>query len=105
MPKLALDPYIAEVLMRDLVGHDKRPAAFALYFYLWWRTASTGTARLRISLRKLADETGLSKRAIQTNRRLLVRRKLIEVTRAGKTAEPEYKVLSPWIRNRPASVR
>ena len=29
-----LDDYITDVLMRDLVGHDHRPAAFLVYLWL-----------------------------------------------------------------------
>ena len=31
---LSLDPYITEVLMRDLVGHDHRPVSFLIYLWL-----------------------------------------------------------------------
>ncbi len=37
-----LDPYITEVLLRDLVGHDRRPASFLVYI---WFTAETTTPR------------------------------------------------------------
>jgi hypothetical protein len=28
MPRITLDSYVVDVLMPDLVGHDRRPAAF-----------------------------------------------------------------------------
>ena len=31
-----LDPYVTSVLLRDLVGHDRRPASFLVYI---WFTA------------------------------------------------------------------
>ena len=31
---IALDGYVLDVLMRDLVGHDKKPSAFIVYLYL-----------------------------------------------------------------------
>ena len=30
----SLDPYVIDVLMRDLVGHDRRPASFLVYLLL-----------------------------------------------------------------------
>ena len=33
-PAIALDSYVLDVLMRDLVGHDKKPSAFIVYLYL-----------------------------------------------------------------------
>ena len=32
---IALDPYILEALMPDLVGHDQRPSSFIVYLALW----------------------------------------------------------------------
>jgi hypothetical protein len=32
--QLALDPYLTNVLMRDLVGHDRLPSAFLVYLWL-----------------------------------------------------------------------
>lgn len=34
MQKIALDSYVIDVLMPDLVGHDRRPAAFLVYLFL-----------------------------------------------------------------------
>jgi hypothetical protein len=31
---LLLDDYIVDVLMRDLVGHDRRPVSFLVYLWL-----------------------------------------------------------------------
>jgi hypothetical protein len=61
-----LDRYIADVLMRDLVGHDRQPAAFLVYLWLYARTARAPQRRVAISLRDLADATGLSKSSVQT---------------------------------------
>ena len=30
-PALSLDHYVVDTLMRDLVGHDRRPSAFLVY--------------------------------------------------------------------------
>jgi len=31
---LKIDDYVTDVLMRDLVGHDKRPVSFLVYLWL-----------------------------------------------------------------------
>ena len=39
MERLALDTYVVDVLMPDLVGHDRRPATFIVYLFLLRQTA------------------------------------------------------------------
>jgi hypothetical protein len=34
MSKLMPDEYVVDVLMPDLVGHDRRPAAFIVFLFL-----------------------------------------------------------------------
>ncbi len=97
--RVSLDPYILDVLMRDLVGHDHTPSAFLLYLWLWARTEG-GKRPFAASLAGIALETGLSKSSVQNAvRQLSQRRKLIAVTREGPTTPPVYKVLTPWIRS------
>lgn len=90
-----LDAYVADVLLRDLVSHDRSPAAFLVYFFL---AARAGRARvgISISLAELADRTGLSKRAIQLALAHLRRRHLIRTTQAHPTAVPTHVILRPW---------
>jgi hypothetical protein len=96
--KIALDPYILDVLMRDLVGHDHTPSAFLVYLWLWGRTDG-GKRRFAASLAGIALETGLSKSSVQNAvRQLKQRRKLVAVTHDGPTAPPVYQVLTPWVR-------
>jgi hypothetical protein len=96
--RVALDPYILDVLMRDLVGHDHTPSAFLVYLWLWGRTDG-GKRRFAASLNGIAVETGLSKSSVQNAvRQLSRRRRLIAVTRDGPTTPPTYQVLTPWIR-------
>ncbi|HEY0438318.1 MAG TPA: helix-turn-helix domain-containing protein [Phenylobacterium sp.] len=93
-----LDPYITDVLMRDLVGHDRTPSAFLVYLWLWARTEG-GRRRHAASLQTIAFETGLSKSSVQTAvRELRDRRQLIAVERPGLTTAPSYQVLTPWRR-------
>jgi len=95
---VTLDPYVLDVLMRDLVGHDHTPSAFLVYLWLWGKTEG-GRRRLAASLGTIASETGLSKSSVQNAvRQLSQRRQLITVTREGPTTAPVYEVLKPWVR-------
>ena len=97
---LRIDPYVVDTLMADLVGHDRSPSSFLVYLALWLATRGRRGATARLSLAKLADDTGLSKSAVQSGIRNLARRKLIAVTRDSRTATPSYEVLRPWRRGR-----
>jgi DNA-binding GntR family transcriptional regulator len=93
---VALDVYVLDSLMRDLVGHDRRPAAYILYLALTRLGARAGETA--ISLQSLATTTGLSKTAVQRSLTHLERRGLIGVERAGRTEPSRYRVLQPWRR-------
>ena len=97
MSQIALDPYVIDVLMRDLVGHDRSPSAFLVYLWLWARTEG-GRRRHAASLQTIALETGLSKSSVQNAVRRLARRKLVSASRAGATVAPVYQVHTPWRR-------
>lgn len=95
---LALDAYVVDTLLPDLVGHDRRPSAFVVYLVLW-RLTDGGRTPVAASLRTLAESTGLSKRAVQAALASLVgRRRLVTVARESATAVPVYAVLRPWRR-------
>lgn len=100
--RIWLDAYVLETLMADLVGHDKTPAAFVVYLYLWRESRSTRRGRVAASHRTIAEETGLSKSAVQAAIRLLKRRQLVRSWQASQTATPEHQALRPW-RRRPGS--
>jgi len=95
---LKLEGYIAEVLLRDLVGHDRSPAAFLVYFSLYSLTYAAGRRSVHLSLKKVAERTGLSKSAVQAALRILLRRQLIRTVHETRTAVPEYFVQRPWAR-------
>ena len=95
---LKLEQYVVEVLLRDLAGHDRSPAAFLVYFSLYAVTYAAGRRSTRLSLKKLAERTGLSKSAVQAALRILLRRQLIRAQHATRTAVPEYFVQRPWAR-------
>jgi hypothetical protein len=92
---LTIDEYVTSVLMRDLVGHDKRPVSFLVYLWLLAEQKQRESA-VQISYQELAESIGISKSSAQTAIAWLVRRKLVLVSKATVTATPEYKVLSPW---------
>jgi predicted DNA-binding transcriptional regulator len=95
---IELDPYVVETLMPDLVGHDRRPSAFLVYLFLWGRAGGGRQRGIPVSLREIAEGTGLSKRAVQAAVRTLVRRRLVAVQHGGPTAVPAYTVQRPWKR-------
>jgi hypothetical protein len=93
-----IDDYILEVLMRDLVGHDRSPSAYLVYLHLWSQTAGRRAKSARLSHQMIASATGLSKSAAQAGMRRLLRRHLVSVQRESATATPEYRILRPWVR-------
>ena len=92
---ITLDDYVVEVLMRDLVGHDRRPVCFLVYV---WLAAEQGrrSGAVEVSYREMAECIGVSKSSVQGAVGWLVRRKLIEARKISVTATPCYLVLSPW---------
>lgn len=92
---IELDRYIVETLMRDLVGHDRRPSAFFVYVAIAGLSASKAQA---MSYSQLSEVTGLSRRAVQDAVAHLARRKLLEINRVGPTETALYRALSPWRR-------
>ena len=94
---IVIDPYVHRTLLRDLVGHDHRPAAFLIYLWLYAEQQRLGES-IAISYAGLAEETGLSRSASQTAISWLVRRKLLTVNKGAVTATPVYCVQRPWQR-------
>jgi len=93
-----LDGYVVRTLMPDLVGHDRQASALVVYMFLWERSAGGRQRNVPLSLRVIAEGTGLSKRAVQTALAVLARRRLVAGRRAGRTAVREYTVHRPWAR-------
>jgi IclR helix-turn-helix domain len=98
MQRVTFDNYVVDVLLPDLVGHDRRPAAFVLYLFLL--TAATRRRRntVEISLQSMAAKTGLSKSAVQSALRHLKRRGLVDADLVATTSSPQRRVLQPWVR-------
>ncbi|MGI8436833.1 MAG: helix-turn-helix domain-containing protein [Chthoniobacterales bacterium] len=91
-----VDDYILDVLLRDLVGHDRQPAAYLVYLYLYGKAARQRWRPIPASLRTLSEATGLSKSAVQMALQTLRRRELVTSARKHPTAVPEHRVLRHW---------
>src|SRR5215467_6911721 len=100
MHHVSIDDYVVDVLLPDLVGHDRSPAAFLVYLVLWTRLFRSERRAVQVSLQALAGETGLSKSAVQAAIRLLRNRSLVKITRASATAVPQYELIRHWVRRR-----
>jgi hypothetical protein len=92
---LVLDNYVTDTLMRDLVGHDRKPVSFLVYL---WLTAEQAKTRdeVRVSYQQVAECVGISKSSAQSAIGWLLKRKLLTATRESVTATPVYTVRSPW---------
>ena len=95
-----IDDYVIDVLMRDLIAHDQQPSAYLVYLFLFGRAVRQRWQPVRMSLRMISDETGLSKSAVQTAMETLRGRELIATARAHATAVPTHRVLRHWIPKR-----
>ena len=100
MPQI--DDYILDTLLRDLTGHDRKPAAFLVYLWLTGEQARHAKP-VAVSYAELAENTGLSRSAAQASVRWLKTRKLVAVVKQNATAVPVYTVLTPWRRRKPAT--
>ena len=96
----AVDHYVVDVLLRDLVGHDGSPAAFLVYLLLWRRTGGLAAGSVRLSHRQIAEDTGLSKSAVQQALRILHRRGLVQSKQQHQTDTPEHSVRRTWTMKR-----
>jgi len=93
---LSVDDYVVDVLMRDLVGHDRRPVSFLVYLWLAAEQQRQGKA-VTISYQQLAESIGISKSSAQAAAGWLARRKLIVVNKQRFTATRSYSVQRPWL--------
>lgn len=99
MQIVGVDAYVIDVLLPDLVGHDRSPAAFVVYLFLLRQAAKTKRDGVSMSLQTIATKTGLSKSAVQLAIRRLNRRRLLDSSGASN-ANPLRRVLRPWQRTR-----
>lgn len=98
MPRLTVDSYVVDTLMPDLVGHDRRPAAFIVYLYLSRLAALAGRDTVSASLQTIATHTGLSKSTVQAALRHLRARRLLDPSVVATVTKPARRLMRPWRR-------
>jgi len=98
MQRWTVDAYVIDVLMPDLVGHDRRPAAFLVYLYLLKQSAAVKRDAVAVSLQTIATMTGLSKSTAQAAVKHLRRRGLLDPQLAATAGHPVRRVVRPWRR-------
>ena len=85
-----LDDYVIHVLMRDLVGHDRRPVSFLVYLWLA-AEQQRRKASVQVSYQELAETIGISKSSVQAAVGWLIRRKLLAATKRKEDASAQYR--------------
>jgi hypothetical protein len=90
-----LDDYVIDVLMRDLVGHDRRPVSFLVYLWLAAEQQRRNSV-VQVSYQELSECIGVSKSSIQAAVNWLARRKLISASKENATSTARYTVFTPW---------
>jgi CRP-like cAMP-binding protein len=98
MTQTPVDNYILDCLLPDIVGHDRRPASFVIYLYLYRQASQQANWSVRLSHQAIASATGLSRSAVQSALTHLQSRQLITTSLAHATAVPQHRVLRPWLR-------
>ena len=98
MAQIPLDTYVLDHLLPDLVGHDRRAAAFVVYLHLYRHASEQANWSVRVSHQSIAGATGLSRSAVQGSLAHLQKRQLIVTSRANPTAVPLHRVMRPWTR-------
>jgi Helix-turn-helix domain len=96
MERIAFESYVIDVLMPDLVGHDRRPAAFVVYLFLLRQSGRRRGGAISVSLQSIATKTGLSKSSVQGAIRHLKRRGLLDPAGNATVTNPARRVLRPW---------
>jgi DNA-binding MarR family transcriptional regulator len=105
MHHVEIDDYVLDVLLPDLAGHDRSPAAFLVYVVLWAKLYRSEERCIAVSLLQLGELAGLSKSAVQGAIRLLKRRGLVRITKVSATAVPQYELIRHWVRRRARNAR
>ena len=98
MQRFTIDAYVTDVLMPDLVGQDRRPAAFVVYLFLLRHCQQVTRDSVSMSLQTIATRTGLSKSSVQSSIRHLRRRHLLDPDVTATISAPVRRVLRPWAR-------
>lgn len=96
MRRYQVDAYVLDALLPDLVGHDRRPAAFLVYLYLLCASERSNRPSVGLSLQEIAERTGLAKSTVQAAIRHLKRRGLLDAKVVASTTQPIRRVMRPW---------
>jgi hypothetical protein len=96
MKRYAIDAYVVDVLMADLVGHDRTPAAFVVYLLLACTAERKGSTTVAMSLQEIAVRTGLAKSTVQAAIRHLKKRGLLDASVEASTDAPVRRIARPW---------
>jgi hypothetical protein len=98
MSQLAIESYLIDCLLPDLVGHDRRLSSFIVYLFLYRQASQQANWSVRQSHQAIAHATGLSRSAVQHALAHLQKRQLISTSRAHPTAVPLHRIQRPWQR-------
>jgi hypothetical protein len=98
MPQIAIEAYVIDCLLPDLVGHDRLLSSFIVYLFLYRQASQHADWSVRLSHQSIASATGLSRSAVQGALAHLQKRQLIASSRAHPTAVPMHRVQRPWLR-------
>jgi len=98
MSRLSLDAYVVDVLLPDLVGHDRKPSAFLVYLHLLSAATRLRRDDVPLSLQTIAVRTGLSKSSVQAALRHLGRRGLVDASQPATSTRVIRTVRRPWLR-------
>jgi DNA-binding MarR family transcriptional regulator len=98
MKRYQFDAHVLDVLLPDLVGHDRKPAAFLVYLYLLCASERSNRAMVGLSLQEIAERTGLAKSTVQAAIRHLKRRGLLDAKVVASTTQPTRRVVKPWVK-------
>jgi hypothetical protein len=94
--RMLLDARVIDLLMPDLVGHDRRPAAFLVYLFLLRHSREAQRDSVSMSLQTIAAKTGLAKSTVQSAIRHLKRRRLLDPGIEATVTAPLRRVIRPW---------
>jgi hypothetical protein len=97
---IEVDDYVVDVLMRDLVGHDRKLVSFLVYL---WVAAEQRRSKgvVKASYQQIAECIGVSKSSTQAAVGWLIKRKLLACTKETVTATPCYRALTPGATTKP----
>jgi len=96
MLRVTLDARVIDLLMPDLIGHDRRPAAFLVYLFLLRHTRPGSRDTVSMSLQTIATKTGLSKSSVQSAIRHLKRRRLLDPDLEATVTAPIRRIMRAW---------